>query len=38
LFNGSTMTDHFALAASVGTPTVHWASDGSSGTNIFLSV
>jgi fibronectin-binding autotransporter adhesin len=38
LFNGSTMTDHFSLASSVGTPAVHWASDGGSGTNIFLSV
>jgi large repetitive protein len=38
LFNGSTMTDHFALAGSVGTPAVHWVSDGGSGTNIFLSV
>ncbi len=38
LFNGATMTDHFTLASSVGTPAVHWASDGGSGTNIFLSV
>jgi hypothetical protein len=38
LFNGSTMTDHFSLASSVGTPAVHWASDGGSGANIFLSV
>jgi hypothetical protein len=38
LFNGATMIDHFALASSVGTPAVHWASDGGSGTNIFLSV
>ena len=38
LFNGPTMIDHFALASSVGTPTVHWASDGSAGSNIFLSV
>jgi hypothetical protein len=38
LFNGATMTDHFALANSVGTAAVHWASDGGSGTNIFLSV
>jgi hypothetical protein len=38
LFNGATMTDHFTLANSVGTPAVHWASDGGSGTNIFLSV
>ncbi len=37
LFNGATMLDHFALASSVGTPTVHWASDGSAGSNIFLS-
>jgi hypothetical protein len=32
------MTDHFALASSVGTAAVHWASDGGSGSNIFLSV
>jgi len=38
LFNGATMTDHFTLANSVGTAAVHWASDGGSGTNIFLSV
>src|SRR5262249_50262161 len=38
LFNGATMTDHFTLANSVGTAAVHWASDGASGTNIFLSV
>src|SRR5215472_1801881 len=38
LFNGATMTDHFALANSVGTAAVHWASDGGSCTNIFLSV
>jgi hypothetical protein len=38
LFNGATMTDHFTLANSVGTPAVHWASDGGAGTNIFLSV
>jgi hypothetical protein len=37
LFNGSTMTDHFTLASSVGTPAVHWASDGGAGVNIFLS-
>jgi hypothetical protein len=38
LFNGPTMTDHFALFNAVGAATVHWASDGGSGTNIFLSV
>jgi len=38
LFNGATMTDHFTLLSSVGTPAVHWASDGRSGSNIFLSV
>ena len=38
LFNGATMIDHFALANSAGTAAVHWASDGSSGTNIFLGV
>jgi hypothetical protein len=38
LFNGATMTDHFTLANSVGSAAVHWASDGGSGTNIFLSV
>jgi len=32
LFNGATMTDHFNLLSSVGTPAVHWASDGGSGT------
>jgi hypothetical protein len=37
LFNGSTMIDHFALASSVGTAAVHWVSDGSAGSNIFLS-
>jgi fibronectin-binding autotransporter adhesin len=37
LFNGPTMIDHFALAGSVGTAAVHWASDGGSGSNIFLS-
>jgi hypothetical protein len=38
LFNGPTMTDHFALFNAVGAATVHWASDGGSGTNLFLSV
>jgi hypothetical protein len=37
LFDGSTMIDHFALASSVGTATVHWVSDGGTGSNIFLS-
>jgi hypothetical protein len=38
LFNGATMTDHFALANPVGAAAVHWVSNGGSGANIFLSV
>jgi hypothetical protein len=38
LFNGPMMTDHFALGNPVGAAAVHWAPDGGSGTNIFLSV
>jgi fibronectin-binding autotransporter adhesin len=37
LFNGPTMIDHFALSSSPGPAVVHWAPDGSAGTNIFLS-
>jgi hypothetical protein len=37
LFNGPTMVDHFALSSSPGSAVVHWAPDGSAGTNIFLS-
>ena len=36
LFNGSTLTNHFALASSVGSAVVHWTSDGTTGTDIFL--
>jgi hypothetical protein len=36
LFNGSVLTNHFALASSVGSAVVHWTSDGTTGTDIFL--
>src|SRR5206468_2604554 len=37
LYNGATAIDHFTLAGAPGAAFVKWTSDGSGGTDIFLS-